>query len=56
MHNDADYLKLSQQLPVVLFDRCPNESLLPLVMTDSITPTAELISRIAPKHSDEFWF
>jgi LacI family sucrose operon transcriptional repressor len=44
MHNDADYLKLSQQLPVVLFDRCPNESALPLVMTDSITPTAELIS------------
>ncbi|MCQ8156406.1 transcriptional regulator, partial [Vibrio parahaemolyticus] len=40
----------------VLFDRCPNESALPLVMTDSITPTAELISRIAPQHSDEFWF
>ena len=56
MHNDADYLKLSEQLPVVLFDRCPNESALPLVMTDSITPTTELISRIAPQHSDEFWF
>jgi LacI family sucrose operon transcriptional repressor len=56
MHNDADYLKLSEQLPVVLFDRCPNESALPLVMTDSITPTAELISRIAPQHRDEFWF
>jgi LacI family sucrose operon transcriptional repressor len=56
MHNDADYLKLSEQLPVVLFDRCPNESALPLVMTDSITPTADLISRIAPQHSDEFWF
>jgi LacI family sucrose operon transcriptional repressor len=25
-------------------------------MTDSITPTAELISRIAPQHRDEFWF
>jgi LacI family sucrose operon transcriptional repressor len=55
MHNDADYLKLSQQLPVVLFDRALMKAL-PLVMTDSITPTAELISRIAPQHSDEFWF
>ncbi|MBZ4307081.1 hypothetical protein LAN33_22695, partial [Mycobacterium tuberculosis] len=26
------------------------------VMTDSVTPTAELISRIAPQHADEFWF
>lgn len=25
-------------------------------MTDSVTPTAELISRIAPQHADEFWF
>jgi LacI family sucrose operon transcriptional repressor len=56
MHNDADYLKLSEQLPVVLFDRCPSDSTLPLVMTDSITPTADLISRIAPQHRDEFWF
>ena len=56
MHNDADYLKLSQQLPVVLFDRCPNESLLPLVMTDSITPTAELMCGIAPQHSYEVGF
>lgn len=23
MHSDADYLKLSEQLPVVLFDRSP---------------------------------
>jgi LacI family sucrose operon transcriptional repressor len=56
MHNDADYLKLSEQLPVVLFDRCPSDSTLPLVMTDSISPTADLISRIAPQHRDEFWF
>nr|VXZ87659.1 D-fructose-responsive transcription factor [Klebsiella pneumoniae] len=26
------------------------------MMTDSVTPTAELISRIAPQHADEFWF
>ncbi len=56
MHSDADYLKLSEQLPVVLFDRSPSDSALPLVMTDSVTPTAELISRIAPQHADEFWF
>ncbi|MDT1862263.1 transcriptional regulator, partial [Acinetobacter baumannii] len=41
---------------VVLFDRFPSDSALPLVMTDSVTPTAELISRIAPQHADEFWF
>ncbi|ONG04792.1 transcriptional regulator [Klebsiella pneumoniae] len=46
MHSDADYQKLSEQLPVVLFDRSPSDSALPLVMTDSVTPTAELISRI----------
>lgn len=56
MHSDADYQKLSEQLPVVLFDRFPSDSALPLVMTDSVTPTAELISRIAPQHADEFWF
>lgn len=56
MHSDADYQKLSEQLPVVLFDRSPSDSALPLVMTDSVTPTAELISRIAPQHADEFWF
>ena len=42
MHSDADYLKLSEQLP--------------LVMTDSLAPTAELIARIAGQHADEFWF
>ncbi len=56
MHSDADYLKLSEQLPVVLFDRNPNDSALPLVMTDSLAPTAELIARIAGQHADEFWF
>ena len=40
MHSDADYLKLSERLPVVLFDRFPSDSALPLVMTDSVTPAA----------------
>lgn len=56
LYSDADYLKLSEQLPIVLFDRRPGGSTLPLVMTDSIAPTTELISRIAPLHKDEFWF
>ena len=47
MLNDADYQKLSEQLPVVLFDRHMNDSTLPLVITDSITPTAELVADIA---------
>ncbi|MXG37093.1 LacI family DNA-binding transcriptional regulator, partial [Escherichia coli] len=34
MLNDADYQKLSEQLPVVLFDRHMNDSSLPLVITD----------------------
>jgi LacI family sucrose operon transcriptional repressor len=37
MLNDADYLKLSEQLPVVLFDRM-NSTPLPLVITDAVTP------------------
>ncbi|MDP1177558.1 transcriptional regulator, partial [Klebsiella pneumoniae] len=38
------------------FDRSPSDSALPLVMNDSVPPTAELISRIAPQHADEFGF
>ncbi|MDP1183745.1 transcriptional regulator, partial [Klebsiella pneumoniae] len=45
LHSDADYQKLSEQLPVVRCDRSPRDSALPLVMTDSVTPPAELISR-----------
>lgn len=54
MLNDAEYQKLSEQLPVVLFDRHMNDSTLPLVLTDSITPTATLVADIARKHPDEF--
>ena len=56
MLNDADYQKLSEQLPVVLFDRHMNDSTLPLVLTDSITPTATLVADIARQHPDEFYF
>ncbi len=56
MLNDADYHKLSEQLPVVLFDRHINDSALPLVITDSITPTTELVADIARQHPDEFYF
>ena len=55
MRSDADYLKLSEQLPVVLFDRS-SDSALPLVMTDSVAPTTRTDLCIAPQHADEFWF
>lgn len=38
------------------FDRHMNDSTLPLVLTDSITPTATLVSDIARQHPDEFYF
>ena len=55
MHSDADYRSSANScrwscLTAVLLKAVP------LVMTDSITPTAELIYRIAPQHHDEFWF
>ncbi|MDF7680156.1 LacI family DNA-binding transcriptional regulator [Enterobacteriaceae bacterium ESL0689] len=55
-HSDADYRTISQQLPVVLFDRRPGESALPLVMSDSIHATADLIAQVAPRYRNEFWF
>lgn len=56
MLNDTDYQKLSEQLPIVLFDRHMNDSSLPQVITDSITPTRELIADIARQHPDEIYF
>ncbi|WP_407437775.1 LacI family DNA-binding transcriptional regulator [Lelliottia sp.] len=56
MLNDADYQKLSEQLPIVLFDRHMNDSSLPQVITDSITPTRELVADIARQHPDEIYF
>lgn len=56
MQNDSDYVKLSEQLPVVLFDRHINDTQLPLVITDSLTPTAELVERLARANPDEIYF
>ena len=56
MLHDNDYQKLSEQLPVVLFDRHMNGSTLPLVITDSVSPTATLVADIARSHPDEFYF
>lgn len=54
--SDSDYVKLSDQLPIVLFDRYVNDTQLPLVMTDSVTPTAELVERLARANPDEIYF
>jgi len=56
MLNDTDYQKLSEQLPIVLFDRHMNDSSLPQVITDSITPTKALVADIARQHPDEIYF
>jgi LacI family transcriptional regulator, sucrose operon repressor len=56
MLSDSDYVKLSEQLPVVLFDRHMNDTRLPLVITDSITPTADLVERLARANPDEIYF
>ncbi len=56
MQSDSDYLKLSEQLPVVLFDRHINDTRLPLVITDSLTPTAELVEHLARANPDEVYF
>jgi LacI family transcriptional regulator, sucrose operon repressor len=56
MLSDSDYVKLSEQLPVVLFDRHMSDTQLPLVATDSITPTAELVERLARARPDEIYF
>ncbi|MEC5342590.1 LacI family DNA-binding transcriptional regulator [Brenneria populi] len=56
MLSDIEYQKINQQLPVVQFDRAIGESELPLVMTESVESTAELVERIARRHGDEFYF
>ncbi|MDF7662123.1 substrate-binding domain-containing protein [Erwiniaceae bacterium L1_54_6] len=56
MLSDSDYVKLSEQLPVVLFDRHMSDTQLPLVATDSITPTADLVERLARARPDEIYF
>lgn len=56
MLSDIEYQKINQQLPVVQFDRVIGESELPLVMTESVESTAELVERVARRHGDEFYF
>jgi len=56
MLNDAEYVKISQQLPVVLFDRHMQNSELPLVVCEAIESSAELVARVAKHHQDEFYF
>lgn len=55
MLNDVEYQRINKQLPVVLFDRHLGESSLPLVITESIEPTARLVESIAPG-VEEFYF
>ncbi|TDS98182.1 LacI family transcriptional regulator [Rahnella sp. BIGb0236] len=56
MLNDAEYVKISQQLPVVLFDRHMQDTQLPIVVCEAIESSAELVSRIAQTRRDEFYF
>ena len=56
MLSDADYVKLSEQLPLVLFDRYMNDTRLPLVVADAITPVAALVERLARANPDEVYF
>ncbi len=56
MSGDSDYVKLSEQLPVVLFDRYMNDTQLPLVITDAVTPTAELVAQLARANPEEIYF
>lgn len=54
--NDAEYQKINASLPVVQIDRLIPGSTLPLVITDSITPTATLVETVARQHPQEFYF
>lgn len=54
--NDAEYQKINASLPVVQMDRVINGSSLPLVITDSVSSTAQLVETVARQHPDEFYF
>ncbi len=56
MLSDSDYVSLSEQLPVLLFDRHMNNTRLPWVITDSVTPTAELVEKLARTCPEEIYF
>jgi len=56
MFSDDFYLKLSEQLPVILFDRNMPGSQLPCVLTESTQSVRELITPVARLSPDEFYF
>lgn len=57
LQSDVEYQRLSQQIPVVLFDRYFEGTTLPFVVTDSTTTTQQLIAEIASTQGiDEFYF
>lgn len=56
MLNDVEYVKISKQLPVVLFDRHMQNTELPLVVCEAQQSTAKLVARLAEHHRDEFYF
>jgi len=56
MFSDDFYLKLSEQLPVILFDRNMPGSQLPCVLTESTQSVRELITPVACLSPDEFYF
>lgn len=56
MLSDDFYLKISEQFPVVLFDRYIQGSQLPSVFTESIQSVSKLIAPIARHSPDEIYF
>ena len=54
--NDAEYQKINAGLPVVQMDRLIAGSELPLVITDSVNATADLVEKVARQHPDEIFF
>ena len=56
MFSDDFYLKISEQLPVVLFDRHIPGSQLPSVLTESTQSVCELIEPVARLSPDEIYF
>ncbi len=54
--SDGEYLKINHSLPVVQLDRHIADSTLPLVITDSVAATAELIETVARLHPDEIYY
>lgn len=56
MLNDNEYQQINNQVPVMLFDRHLGDSSLPLVISESIEPTACLVASVAQAGVKEFYF